>query len=158
MIIPLVTPPRFCRRGRDPGRGVAAVEFTLILPLFLLFVLGCIDWGYFFFVDQVVTNAAREGARAASVLDTSDSDADAIDAAETAASQYLTKSGLADRGVTASVLAAGTVVNGVALPVKSVQVVISYSVKTGTSTGSLTGYLHTWMPKAANATAVMRWQ
>jgi Flp pilus assembly protein TadG len=48
-------------------RGVAMVEFALVIPLFLLMVLSAIDWGWFFVVQDAVSNAAREGARAAIV-------------------------------------------------------------------------------------------
>ena len=48
--------------------GVAAVEFALIAPLFLLFVMGIIEFGRMAMVMQLITNAAREGARI-SVLD-----------------------------------------------------------------------------------------
>ena len=39
------------------------VEMALTLPLFLLLVLGIIEFGQALMVQQVVTNAAREGAR-----------------------------------------------------------------------------------------------
>ncbi len=47
--------------------GAAAVEFALVLPLLLILVMGTIEWGRFFFLQQLVVNAAREGARAGSV-------------------------------------------------------------------------------------------
>jgi Flp pilus assembly pilin Flp len=55
------------RARRKESRGAAAVEFALVLPLLLMVVLGTIDWGWYFFVSQVVTNAAREGARVGSL-------------------------------------------------------------------------------------------
>jgi len=39
------------------------VEMALTLPLFFALVLGIIEFGRAFMVEQVVTNAAREGAR-----------------------------------------------------------------------------------------------
>src|SRR6267142_1730292 len=53
---------------RDRQRGTAAVEFALVFPLLLTLVLGAIDWGWYFFIDQLVTNSAREGARAGTLL------------------------------------------------------------------------------------------
>jgi hypothetical protein len=50
------------RRGGE--RGAAIVEFAIVLPVFLMLVLGAIDWGWFFVVQDAVSNAAREGARA----------------------------------------------------------------------------------------------
>jgi hypothetical protein len=44
-------------------RGATAVEFAIILPLLLLFVFGIIEWGLYMYNRQVITNAAREGAR-----------------------------------------------------------------------------------------------
>ena len=49
-------------RSPDDRRGVVATEFALILPLFLLIVLGCIDYGRFAHTYIAVTNAARAGA------------------------------------------------------------------------------------------------
>jgi Flp pilus assembly protein TadG len=60
--------PRFLRRYRrfeEVGQGL--VEFALILPIFLLLIFALVDFGRAFFTWQVVTNAAREGARAAAV-------------------------------------------------------------------------------------------
>jgi Flp pilus assembly protein TadG len=41
------------------------VEFALALPILLLIVVGVVDFGMLFQEYQVVTNAAREGARMA---------------------------------------------------------------------------------------------
>ena len=49
-------------------RGAAAVEFALVAPLLLLMVMGMIEYGRMVMVQQVITNATREGARRA-VLD-----------------------------------------------------------------------------------------
>jgi Flp pilus assembly protein TadG len=43
------------------------VEFALLLPLFLLIIGGIVDGGRAFFRQIELTNAAREGARAAVV-------------------------------------------------------------------------------------------
>lgn len=45
------------------------VEFALLLPLFLLIIGGIVDGGRAFFRQIELTNAAREGARAAVVSD-----------------------------------------------------------------------------------------
>ena len=52
-------------RGRE--RGAAAVEMAIILPLLLLVIAGIVDMGRFLFTKVMVTNAAREGVRAAVV-------------------------------------------------------------------------------------------
>ena len=46
-------------------RGAELIEFALVLPLLLLVVLGIVDFGFLFQRMEVVTNAAREGARMA---------------------------------------------------------------------------------------------
>lgn len=50
--------------------GTAVVEFAIVAPIFFLIVLGIIEFGRMAMVQQVITNAAREGARVA-VLDDS---------------------------------------------------------------------------------------
>ena len=51
---------RTCRRHR---RGAAAVEFAVVAPVFVLLVFGMIEFGRMVMVQQMLTNAAREGAR-----------------------------------------------------------------------------------------------
>jgi Flp pilus assembly protein TadG len=57
-----------CRVCRIRRRGAAAVEFAMVAPLFFLLIIGMIEFGRMVMVQQVLTNAAREGARKA-VLD-----------------------------------------------------------------------------------------
>ena len=59
---------RPCRLFRRNRRAAAAVEFAIVAPVFLLMVFGMIEYGRMVMVYQVLTNASREGARAA-VLD-----------------------------------------------------------------------------------------
>jgi Flp pilus assembly pilin Flp len=44
-------------------RGSAMVEFAIIVTLFLTIVAGIIDLGHAFYLQHIVTNASREGAR-----------------------------------------------------------------------------------------------
>ncbi|NND96593.1 MAG: pilus assembly protein [Pirellulaceae bacterium] len=46
-------------------RGAAALEMALVLGLLILLVFGIIEMGRAIMVNQVITNAAREGARRA---------------------------------------------------------------------------------------------
>jgi hypothetical protein len=46
-------------------RGASAVEFALILPLFLLILFGVIDYGWLLTNQIILTNAVSAGARAA---------------------------------------------------------------------------------------------
>jgi Flp pilus assembly protein TadG len=59
---------RLCRSYREQRRGAAAVEFAVVAPVFILLVLGMLEYGRMIMVQQVITNASREGARRA-VLD-----------------------------------------------------------------------------------------
>jgi Flp pilus assembly protein TadG len=58
---------------RASERGASAVEFALVLPLLFLILAGIIDLGRLMFYSAITTNVAREGARAAVVLDPSSS-------------------------------------------------------------------------------------
>ena len=45
--------------------GAELIEFALVLPMLLLVVLGIAEFGFMFQRYEVITNAAREGARIA---------------------------------------------------------------------------------------------
>jgi len=49
-------------------KGVAAVEFAIILPLLMIIIFGIIEFGLLLYDKQVITNASREGARAGVVV------------------------------------------------------------------------------------------
>jgi Flp pilus assembly protein TadG len=55
------------KSGRKRRRGAAAVEFAIVAPVFILFVLGIVEYGRAMMVQQLLTNATREGARRAVV-------------------------------------------------------------------------------------------
>jgi Flp pilus assembly protein TadG len=44
-------------------KGATAVEFAIILLLFISLIFAIIEFGLYLFNKQVITNAAREGAR-----------------------------------------------------------------------------------------------
>jgi Flp pilus assembly protein TadG len=44
-------------------RGGVAVEFAIVIPIFLLLVFGVVDFGHAWYMDHVMSNASREGAR-----------------------------------------------------------------------------------------------
>lgn len=58
---------RGLRRLRNSEGGQAAFEFLLMLPMFVLFMLLIVDLGMAMYEYVSVSNAAREGARYASV-------------------------------------------------------------------------------------------
>lgn len=55
------------RGQRECRKGQALVEFALVIPLFLLLLVGLFDLGRAVFAYNTLTNAAREGARIAIV-------------------------------------------------------------------------------------------
>ncbi|MGC9668324.1 TadE/TadG family type IV pilus assembly protein [Planosporangium sp. 12N6] len=57
------------RRGDD---GAAAVEMALVLPLLLFIMFGVIDFGRMLNAQITLTEAAREGARAAALGQSAD--------------------------------------------------------------------------------------
>jgi Flp pilus assembly protein TadG len=133
---------------RDPSRGGAAVEFALVLPIFLLLVMGALDYGYFFFSDQVVAAAVREGARAGSM----DTLANAAATARTTAYAYMQSNGIdcfpAGNGCVNTSTNTVTL-NGVTI--NRVIVDIHYAFT------SLTGYSSIVIPAQVKGYAEMRW-
>ena len=62
--------PRLSRhdgRRRNRRRGTSIIEFALVSPVLLAMVLGIIDFGWLERNSLVIANAAREGARAAAL-------------------------------------------------------------------------------------------
>jgi len=53
---------RLLKSGRE--KGAVIVEMALVAPLIMLVVAGIIDMGLLYWEKNVLTNAAREGARA----------------------------------------------------------------------------------------------
>ena len=105
--------PRGMRWRRD-DRGTALIEMAFTLPLLLLISIGIIEFGRAFQTWQVLTNAAREGARVAVLPGINDSMVTAR------VNEYI-QAGVLDAGVTPTI---GIVRN----------TTISYG--TGTATGS----------------------
>ena len=53
----------FRRKMRSRERGAEAVEFALVVPIFILLVFGVVDFGWMINNDTIVNNASFEGAR-----------------------------------------------------------------------------------------------
>jgi Flp pilus assembly protein TadG len=68
---------------RPPNeRGAAAVEFALILPVFVLLIVGMLEFARAYNAQISISNAAREGARVMAIHDDASlARASAIDAA-----------------------------------------------------------------------------
>jgi Flp pilus assembly protein TadG len=95
-------------------RGQAIVELALTLPLLLLVVLGIFDFGLMFQRYEVVTNAAREGARVAVLPDYTPAQA------QIHAQNYLASGGIT--GATVSVTQSTTTIP--TTPAKTVAVMV----------------------------------
>lgn len=54
-------------RNISGGKGVAAVELALVLPIFFFVVFATIDFGWYFYVKHTIQSATREGTRLALV-------------------------------------------------------------------------------------------
>ena len=80
---------------RNIRRGAAVVEMAFIAPVLLLLVFGMIEYGRLIQVQQMLTNASREGARLAVVSSTT------VSQVETKVKDYLTTCGLASSAVDA---------------------------------------------------------
>lgn len=161
-----------------------AVEFALLLPILILLVMGGIDWGYYFFIQQVATNAAREAARAGSVVyPTGDTGTPAYLKAKedscAAAKGYLASAGYSNAqclgrgsGTACQTTSTPTIctspLNGnvdcfgvthaqLLLPADKQIICVQVVVPIG-DRGSITGVLSSIMPRHAVATSFMRWE
>jgi Flp pilus assembly protein TadG len=101
-------------------RGAELIEFALVLPLLLFIILGLVDFGFMFQRFEVVTNAAREGARMAVLAGYTNADV------ETRVRSYLTTGGVAATTSNCSVATTDYTIPtggaGPAMPGKRVQV------------------------------------
>jgi Flp pilus assembly protein TadG len=79
---------RICWHCRFKRQGAAAVEFALVAPIFFLMILGMMEVGRAIMVKQIVTNAAREGARVAVI------DGSTVSTTVTKVQAYLTNAGM----------------------------------------------------------------
>ena len=53
---------------KNNQRGAAAVEFAIVVIIFITLIFAIIEFGLLMFNKQIITNAAREGARYGIVL------------------------------------------------------------------------------------------
>lgn len=85
------------RRGlAAPRTGVAAVEFALVAPLLFFVILVIVELGRGIMVQQILTNASREGARRGILEQATVSDV------ETAVADYLNNTSISGASVSVS--------------------------------------------------------
>src|SRR5262245_12194347 len=81
------------KRTREGERGQALVEFALILPVILLVMVGMLEFARAWNLHQVMTDAAREGARRAAIADTKSSNPQTQDSVKAAMWSYMSQAG-----------------------------------------------------------------
>jgi hypothetical protein len=59
---------RSAGRGQVPARGQGLVEFAMLIPIFMLLLLGMLEFGFAFDQNLTLEYATREGARVGSAL------------------------------------------------------------------------------------------
>jgi hypothetical protein len=91
-----VRPRRSRRSPRRRRRGATLVEFALVVPVLFLLIFGTFEFGRLMMVQQIMTNAAREGARRG-ILEQS-----TAPEVETIVADYLTESTVAPATVSVS--------------------------------------------------------
>jgi Flp pilus assembly protein TadG len=109
---------------RGDERGAVIVEFAVTLPLLLLVLVGIIDFGLVFQQYEVITNAAREGARMAVLPGY------AVDDVQNRVAVYLTNAGVTGTPttfVTPTQIALGGGLSS--LPATKVTVQVEYTFK-----------------------------
>src|SRR5260370_10403340 len=95
--------PSVRSRVSSSSRGSQVLEFALMLPLLLAFVVGILDFGQAYNLKQKLNNAAREGARFAieeSCADCTQAAPPTTQAIENSIVNYLTNAGVNLCGLT----------------------------------------------------------
>jgi Flp pilus assembly protein TadG len=105
-------------RNRHSCRGQNLVEFSLVLPIMIISMLGILEFGLVYFTRASVENAAREGARYAAIHPTD------VSGIQTRVRR--TVGGLDPSTLTINV----TYPDGDSLPTERVQVSVSYPLTT----------------------------
>ena len=146
---------KLSRRWRSED-GAQLVEFALVLPLLLFVVLAIAEFGFIFQRYEVVTNAAREGARMAVLPGYSTAGAE--NAIRTRVSAYLQAAqvpitrGTPPVSIVNIAFANGTVAVGGGLPpvaVRRVTVTYTHTYTFMAGIGSLFGFTYTTVPLVA---------
>lgn len=141
------------KKMENRDRGVAALEFALLLPLLLSIIIGIIEWGWVFFLDLTLTNAVREGARVGVTreYDSGDpeNDENAINAAKSTVGTYLSKAwgGLEAESISATFENSDNDLRVTAM----IQVTSLFNFLPS-------DYFYVVFPQHLTATAVMRWE
>lgn len=82
------TVPTPSRRNRVARRAAATVEFAVVAPVLILLIFGMLEFSRLMMVEQILTNAAREGSRKAVLAGSKETDVTSV------ISSYLDGSGI----------------------------------------------------------------
>jgi hypothetical protein len=134
-------------RRLDSEDGAQLVEFAIVLPLLLLVVLSIAEFGFIFQRFEVLTNAAREGARMAVLPGYSNTDI------ENRVVAYATAGGVPDFTVDNVEITDQTVplAVGPGMPCKRVEITFTHSYMFMGGIGSLFGQTYSTVPLRAVA-------
>jgi len=72
---------RYTPRRRAHRRGIASLEFVMVLPILLLLLFGVLEYGWMLSKAAALNNAARDGARVGATADATAADITAAVAA-----------------------------------------------------------------------------
>lgn len=106
------------KNGRN-ARGQALIEMAIALPLLLILIAGIVDFGFLFQSYEVVTNAAREGARVAVLPGYTTTDV------QDRVTNYITAAGLP--GTPTTTVTPVTITPAGGSPFAAVQVAVTYT-------------------------------
>ena len=129
--------------------GAVLIEFALVFPLLLLVTLGIVDFGLLFQRYEVLTNAAREGARVAVLPGYSSADV------EDRVEQYLQATSLSGTTVTTTVAAPATVDLGASC-ITVIAVTVSFDHDFAFVGGIMSYFGSSMATKTLTATSTMR--
>lgn len=130
--------------------GAEFVEFALAFPLLLMVVMGILDFGLMFQQYEVITNAAREGARVAVLPNYTATDA------QTRVQQYINASFLSQGGTVTTTVGAPQTVNIGSNCMTTITVFVSYPHQYLFLGGIMTYFGGTFTSKTLNAASTMR--
>jgi Flp pilus assembly protein TadG len=110
----------FTRRLWSAESGAELIELAIALPLLLLVTAGIVDLGILFQHYEVVTNAAREGARVGVLADFTTTDV------QNRVTAYLAASGLTASAPAPTVTYSAVPIGAAGLSISVVKVVVQY--------------------------------
>lgn len=108
------------RRQRDGERGSELIELAIVLPILLVVFAAIVDFGMLFQRYEVITNAAREGARVGVLPGYSATDV------QSRVNDYLNASGLSSAAATVTVTYTAPTITGTTHTIDVVNVLVTY--------------------------------